>query len=236
MPKYKFKRENKRIELSEINQMLDSTQDEELKAYLSIHYVLGARTSEVIALHLKSVHFTDELVEITILTKKREKFKVRCPTCKRISSLSDDRTFRLCKKCGNKWPISELEELELREAKTRPYKESRIITLNMNTPLLKNFIGFFLKRLLEHTDIIDSKKDTIPIFIHDRKYYWRAIKRLNPNLSSHSFRHNRTQRLADRGATALQIKSFTGHKNISSIQPYIENSKQLSASVKDMID
>jgi integrase len=64
----------------------------------------------------------------------------------------------------------------------------------------------------------------------------RILKKLNPMISPHAFRHSRCQKLADNGATAIQIKAWTGHKKLDMISEYIENSSRLVEPLKNMIN
>jgi integrase len=201
MPRYAYKRADKRIEQSEIEQMLFRTNSQKIRALISALYISGARISEVLALRIKDFKFKDNGdLEINIITLKR------------------DRRNKL------------------------PYQENRRLILGKGTPFLHILVGYFNQ--LKHSCEYIPDEETL-----EKKLFWfcakpnsnrtavnRILKKLNPMISPHAFRHSRCQKLADNGATAIQIKAWTGHKKLDMISEYIENSSRLVEPLKNMIN
>lgn len=74
MPEYKFKRQSRRIELSEASDLISSMPTQEFKAVISILYLSGARISEVLSLapaHVR-VDKKDNTVYVRFITLKRK--------------------------------------------------------------------------------------------------------------------------------------------------------------------
>jgi len=70
----------------------------------------------------------------------------------------------------------------------------------------------------------------------NRVLAWRAIKKLNPTIYPHLFRHTRLTRLAERGATAAQLMTWAGWKNIKMAATYVQRSEKLIENLADKID
>jgi len=70
----------------------------------------------------------------------------------------------------------------------------------------------------------------------NRVLAWRAIKKLNPTIYPHLFRHTRLTRLAEKGATAAQLMTWAGWKNIKMAATYVQRSEKLIEDLADKID
>lgn len=201
MPRYAYRRSDKRIEPPEVEMMMLRCASERNRALIAALYLTGARISEVLALQVKNFIFrSNGDIELTINTLKTE-----------------------------------------RKTK-KPYQETRRVVFRINTPFLSILVNYVLK-------IKDAFKYLNTIEMQEKKLFksmygtdfkridaWKVIKRLNKNISPHAFRHSRCQKLADNGATAVQIKAWTGHKKLDMISQYIENSSRLTEPLKNMID
>lgn len=201
MPRYAYKRADKRIEQSELEGMLFKTNSEKIRALIAALYISGARISEVLNMKLKDFKFKDNGdLEINIITLKRDR--------------------------GNKLP----------------YQEHRRLILAKGTPFLHILVGYYRKlkdscRFIPEEEMLEKKLFWFcPKAASNRTAVNRILKKLNPVISPHAFRHSRCQKLADNGATAIQIKAWTGHKKLDMISEYIENSSRLVEPLKNMIN
>lgn len=75
MPKYKYKRQDKRIEHSECNYMILAMPTDKLRALISILYISGGRISEVLRLKPENIVINrkDKTVKILMISLKRGK-------------------------------------------------------------------------------------------------------------------------------------------------------------------
>lgn len=74
MPRYSYKRRDKRIEKSELELMLFKEKSERIRALVVALYLSGARVSEVLELRVKNfTFFSNGDVQIHMITLKRER-------------------------------------------------------------------------------------------------------------------------------------------------------------------
>jgi len=234
MPFYKYRRDDKRIEQKEIDTMLSKTERQQIKALVSIAYLSGARISEIILLRPKDVNIKDKDIAIRLTTLKRSKYIVKCLKCRSGSktrlSKYKDKWLRICGKCGHKKEVDILKEKELRSRKTKPYTETRILTFKRNNKYVKLFENYVIATLKLELD------DEVKLFTLSRQLANYYLKNLNENVSPHAFRHSRFQKLADHGATAIQLKAFGGWKKMETVMKYVEASKLQTEPLKEMIE
>lgn len=71
MPKYSFKRQDRRINFAEVSQLVDNMHTLELKAIIAALYLTGARISEVLQLKTNNIIKKDKDVTIILVSLKR---------------------------------------------------------------------------------------------------------------------------------------------------------------------
>jgi len=98
MPKYKFKRQDKRIEETECAYLINSMPSFQLKAIIATLYVTGARISEILALTPRDIRVNrkEKLIEINIISlKRKEKEEKPFPTARPLSFNKDTPFIKL---------------------------------------------------------------------------------------------------------------------------------------------
>ncbi|MEM2619025.1 MAG: site-specific integrase [Candidatus Hadarchaeales archaeon] len=70
----------------------------------------------------------------------------------------------------------------------------------------------------------------------ERNVVWKYIKALNPQASSHVFRHSRLTLLAMRGATGPELQEWAGHSDLRSASKYLHLSGQGIKRLADRVD
>jgi len=113
--------------------------------------------------------------------------------------------------------------------KKTSFKSTRTLTFNQTSQLLDFFVDYF-----EEFKTYAGKNDLL--FPISRQMVWYYIRKSSKNISPHSFRHSRLQKLADSGASAHQIRLFAGHSRLESSTSYIEASKFSLKPLKDLIE
>ena len=130
------------------------------------------------------------------------------------------------------------EETLILEKSTTKMKQSRIATLHTNTiHKLKNWI---IKHKLKNDDYIffsKSNNSKIPVGKAHLGYHtideyfrkgfdWIGVK----GASTHSFRRSMATNLMNSSFTLKEIMDITGHKNISTLQEYLDTDKKTTHS------
>ena len=100
----------------------------------------------------------------------------------------------------------------------------RPIFFKRDAPFLDYFVKFF-----------EERKEQSSLFWITRQRSNYYIKKVNTMISAHAFRHNRAQRFADGGAPSSQIKAWMGWSGWTTAEHYIDNSRQLTEPLKEMI-
>lgn len=234
MPFYKYRRDDKRIEQKEIDNMITKSERKQIKALLAIAYLSGARISELLLLRPKDVNFQENSFTVRLTNLKRSKYMVKCKKCRsgiktRLSQYKDN-WFRICGKCGHKYKVDIEAENKNRLKRTKPYTETRILTFKKDKKYAKIFEDYVVWTLQLELD------DEVKLFTISRQLANYYLKLLNENISPHAFRHSRFQKLADKGASAIQLKAFGGWKKMDTVMKYVEASKFQTEPLKDMIE
>jgi len=82
----------------------------------------------------------------------------------------------------------------------------------------------------ERVWVLSSNMNSARVIAH------RQIKRLNNRVYPHLFRHTRLTRLAEKGATPLQLQIWAGWKSISPADVYVRRSTKMVESLADKVD
>ncbi len=124
-----------------------------------------------------------------------------------------------------------IQTLKKRWAQKKPYKHTRTLIFRSDQRYLDIFIKFYNRR----GEVIEPGDR---VFRVSRQLGWYYLRKRIPNqyIFPHAFRHNRLQRLADAGATAAELKAWSGHERPEMIFEYINASPHQIRRLKDMID
>lgn len=93
----------------------------------------------------------------------------------------------------------------------------RTLKVRLDTPYLE-----YLMNWLEKKDLTVGRDGLV--FPYTRVAVWYFLKKVQPNLSPHKFRHNRLTKVAMDEANPLVIQSLAGHSSIKSSQKYLDKS------------
>lgn len=91
----------------------------------------------------------------------------------------------------------------------------------------------FIKSILKYVAELDD--DNEKLFCFNRISAWRYLKKINPRVFPHLFRHSKGTRLAEAGATEYQIQTFFGMKDSRTPSRYIRTSSKLVEPLADVV-
>jgi integrase len=94
-----------------------------------------------------------------------------------------------------------------------PSEPNRVLPVSLDTPFVK-FLWDFVKFQKMGTVWLDASKTT----------FWRRMKKIDPELCSHRFRHNRATQIALTRAHPYELQSWLGHSDIRTASNYIHAS------------
>ena len=110
-----------------------------------------------------------------------------------------------------------------------------VIKVSRNAP----FLGLILEKW-RHKNV--NNQITEPLFFFSsnlnsaRVMAWRKIKKLNPRVYPHLFRHTRLTRLAEKGATASQLQAWAGWESIKMADIYVRRTARMIEDLADKVD
>ena len=133
-------------------------------------------------------------------------------------------------KVGN---INFREETLVLEKSSTKMKETRVVTLHPDT--IKKLRNWIIKHHLEKDDYIFFSASNNSKYAKGKKHLsyhtideyfkrgfdWIGVK----GASTHSFRRSGATNLLNNGFTLKQIMDITGHKNIATLQEYLDSDK-----------
>ncbi|MEM3484845.1 MAG: site-specific integrase [Candidatus Methanomethyliaceae archaeon] len=74
------------------------------------------------------------------------------------------------------------------------------------------------------------------LFPHSRWWTWKQIKKLNPNMSPHVFRHDRLTKIALKRPDPYLLKEWAGWSDTRPAEHYVEAAGYRSIQVQDLIE
>jgi integrase len=110
-----------------------------------------------------------------------------------------------------------------------------VIKVSRNAP----FLSLILEKW-RHKKV--NNQITEPLFFFSsnlnsaRVMAWRKIKKLNPRVYPHLFRHTRLTRLAEKGATASQLQAWAGWESIKMADIYVRRTARMIEDLADKVD
>lgn len=225
IPEFKYRRTDRRVFLDELKRTIDNLKGNspadtaELKAMTIMLFYSGARVSEVIQLKPNHIRENKDSIEATFVSLKREKKRKQCPFCKRKSVAKNWKVSEgkyKCTTCKEKFnePLIHIKKVE---------PETRTLTFAKDLPYFDLFYNHYL-----------SRKGYEFMWIIDRQLYQHYLKKANPNLSAHAFRHSLGRVLDETGAPIFHIKEILGHKSISTTTRYVTGSKKQTEDIQKM--
>jgi integrase len=110
-----------------------------------------------------------------------------------------------------------------------PYGTTHRLRVVRSAPFVEEvIIPYVMQRKLEEPEG--------RLFKYSRVYHWKKLKALNGLLSAHIFRHDRLNRLAEKGASAAVLQDWAGWSDMRPASFYIRGAGQLAAQFSDKID
>lgn len=110
-----------------------------------------------------------------------------------------------------------------------PFRHS--IPISRRTPFIHYFIDY-IESLNYNTEYIFHRKSGGRLSRWDIN---KMLKRLDPNIWCHLFRHTRLTKLAEAGASASQIMAWAGHSDLRASGRYIQRSTRLLKDLKNKV-
>lgn len=98
-----------------------------------------------------------------------------------------------------------------------PSKPDRELPLSVDTP--------YLDILLHYIDKLEDKDSLLPMSV---KTFYRRLKKIDPELSPHVFRHNRGTELPFQTDNPYEIMSWMGHSDLRTALKYMHGSSRLA--------
>jgi len=225
-PTFKYKRVDRRIfpdEFAAIMKNLRYKYLDEARAITILLYYSGARISEVLSVkphHIRESNPAE--IEVTIISLKREKRYKMCPVChkkrvaKNYARKNTPKTKFKCMHCGEYFDIP-----LIKEKKIEP--ETRTLTFRKDLPFFDVFLAWW-----------DARRGKEFMWAISRDMYHYILKRTNPNVSAHAFRHSVGRILNEQGVGIADIKEVLGHKKLDTTIRYITGSKEQTKQIKKM--
>ena len=112
------------------------------------------------------------------------------------------------------------------KAKTAYEDNAHVLHLSLNSPFLKEVLLPYIEAIAE---------PEARVWRHSRQWSWACLKKANPKISPHIFRHDRLTKLALAGADAFTIQDWAGWADVRPASSYVHASGQLAAKFADKL-